>query len=244
MSRHDGSMYRLLVLLMLLFPFTAWLAYGADNTAAPRQPTQIELSGEASVMAVNDLAQTTVFAEASGPTPGGFAAQKVRQQIDAALALAKKYPQVAARSGGLSCYPDYGSGKSLSGKSWRVRSELLLETGDMPALSALVGELQETLGVADLRLTPAPETRKKAEDEAILKAMAAFQERATLIAGVMGKPYRIIHMALHGGPQTLLRQQGNGMMAMRAAAESGPMPIEAGESQVRVTIGGTIELLD
>jgi len=247
MLRHHHSMYRLLPLVTLLLALAAFPAHGADNASAERRMTQIELSSEASVMATNDLAQATVFAEAAGPTPGGATAQKVKQQIEAALAVAKKYPQVAVRSGGLSTSPDYGSGKfssSSNSKSWRVRSELLLAASDIEALSALVGELQETLGVADLRLLPTVETRKKAENEAILKAMTAFQERAALMAGAMGKQYRITKMVLNNGPELVSRDQRNGMMAMRAATENSPMPIEAGESQIKVTISGTIELLN
>lgn len=231
--------------LALLLSLATWPAQGADTAAAnkERQPTRIELSGEATVMAANDLAQATVFAEASGTTPGGTTAQKVKEQIKAALAIAQKYPQVTVRSSGLSTYPDYSS-KLISNKSWRLRAELFLETSDMEALSALVGELQETLGVVDLSLRPAPETRKKAENEAILKAMTAFKERAALMAGAMSKPYRITHLALNGGGPQMIPLDQRDNMSMTRVAESGPMPIKVGQTQIRVTIGGTIELLD
>ena len=87
------------------------------------------------------------------------------------------------------------------------------------------------------------ETRKKAENEAILQAMAAFRERAALMAGALGKQYRIVYMVLNDGPQMMPRNErdNNNMALMRAAK---PMPIEAGESQVRATVSGTIELLD
>ena len=143
MFRHHSSIYHVLTLMALLFSLVASPAQSANNAAAgsERRATRIELFGEASVMAANDLAQVTVFAEASGPAPGGATAQKVKRQIEEALALTKKYPQVAARSSGLSSNPDYSNSSKLSGKAWRVRAQLLLETTDMEALSALVGEL-------------------------------------------------------------------------------------------------------
>ncbi|MCL2829946.1 MAG: SIMPL domain-containing protein [Betaproteobacteria bacterium] len=246
MLRHHSSIsfHRALALLVLLLPLSAWPAQGTGSPAAcaERRATQIELSGEASVMAANDLAQATVFAEAVGSTPGGAAAKEVNKKIEAALALAKKYPKVAVRSGGVSTYREYGS--KISAKSWRIRSQLFLETRDVEALSALVGELQETLGVDDLRLRPAAETRIKAENEATLKAMAAFRERATLMAGAMGKSFRIVYMSLNGQPSMVAIERNMPVARMAMSALESPMPVEAGESQIRVTIGGTIELLD
>jgi predicted secreted protein len=55
----------------------------------------------------------------------------------------------------------------------------------------LLGKLQASLGVASLAMLPAPETRKKAENEAMLDALAAFKARAKVIADALGKPYRI-----------------------------------------------------
>ncbi len=236
---------RAIALLVLLVPFSAWPAGEATNITAAaagmeRRATQIDLSGEATVTAANDLARATAFAEASGPTPGGATAQEVNRQIEAALAKAKKYPQVSVRSGNISAYPEYNSKSSV--KSWRVRSELLLETRDMTALSALLGELQETLGIAELRLMPAPETRQKAEDEAILKAMAAFKERAALMAGAMGKSYAIRRLVLNGSSSRPLPGFGADNMVMQARKMAAP--VEAGESQVSVMVGGTIELVD
>jgi predicted secreted protein len=135
-------------------------------------------------------------------------------------------------------YPSYGKDGRITG--WRMRSELELETIDMAALSELMGWLQETLAVGQLSLLPAPETRKKAEDEATLEAVAAFQAKAKLIADALKKTYRIRQMNINGSQpmERPMMMRASKMTAMDAA----PAPIEAGESRVSVTISGQIEL--
>jgi predicted secreted protein len=42
-----------------------------------------------------------------------------------------------------------------------MRSDLTLESGDTAALSDLLGKLQTSMGIANLMMLPAPETRKR-----------------------------------------------------------------------------------
>jgi uncharacterized protein YggE len=98
------------------------------------------------------------------------------------------------------------------------------------------------MGVSGVTLLPSPETRKKAENEATLEAIAAFKSRAKLVAEALGKPYRIKSLVIGGQqyrpPMPMLRA------APMAAMEAAPMPMEAGESQISTTVSGQIELTD
>ena len=209
--------------------------------AAPvASATTIDLGAEASRSAPNDLARATLFAEATGPAPAD-AAKKVNAQIGEALATAKGYARVKVQSGITQTYPVYAKGGKI--ESWRMRSELSLESGDTAALSELIGKLQASLGLAGITLMPAPDTRKKAEADATLDAIAAFRARAKLVADALGKPYRIKHMSIgqqgYRSPMPMMRAA-----PVAAAAEMAPLPVEAGESQVSVTINGQIEIAD
>jgi predicted secreted protein len=200
----------------------------------------VDLSSEASRPAANDLARATVFAEAAAAS-AGESARKVNHLVGEAVAAAKSYAQVKVQNGGTHTYPVYAKGGKI--EAWRMRSELLLESGDTAALSELIGKLQANLGVGSVVLVPSPETRRKAESDATLEAIAAFKARAGLVAGALGKPYRIKHLTVggqaHRPPMPMHRAAP--MAAMEAAAS---MPIEAGESQVTVTVSGQIELSD
>ena len=213
-------------LLALLLATPAWSA-----------PLVVELSSEASRAAVNDLVRATVAAEASGSSPGDLARQ-VNGQIADAVKTARAYPGVKAQSGSTATFPVYAKGGKID--AWRMRSELTLESSDNAALSELLGKLQATLGVSSLVLQPSAETRKKAEEQAMIEAIAAFKVRAGVVAETLGKSYRIKQLNISTGNhfvQPVFRSA-----ARPLAAEAAPMPVEAGESQVTASVSGQIEL--
>ncbi|HMW18272.1 MAG TPA: SIMPL domain-containing protein [Accumulibacter sp.] len=222
-------------------PVLALLCATPLSTAAPAAPsaTTIDLSADASRLANNDLARATVFAEASGATPGELA-RKVNSLVAEGLKTAKTYTSVKTRSGATHTYPSYGKSGKID--AWRMRSDLLLESSDTAALSELLGQLQNSLAVANLVMVPAPATLKKAENEAIVDAITAFRARAAVIAEALGKSYRIKQLSINssGRPMEMPMLKTRGMLA----AEAAPMPIEAGDSQITANISGQIELLD
>lgn len=225
MNRSSGIARNLPVLLLLL------------ATAVHAAPITVDLAVEASRPAPNDLMRATVAAEANGATPAALSKQ-VNGMIDEALKTAKTYPAVKTQSSGTSTYPVYAKGGKI--ESWHMRSELSLESADAAALSELLGRLQASLGVSSLIALPSPETRKKAENEAMLEAIAAFKARAQAVADTLGHPYRIKQISINTSgriPQPVFRA-----MAKSMAAEAAPMPMEAGESQVSASVSGQIEL--
>jgi len=225
----------LIVLLAVIFVFFSSPCPAVEE--AKPKGTLVDFSVEATHSAPNDMARATAYAEASGANPGELA-KRVNNIIDAALKTAKTFPKIKTQSSGVRTYPTYGKEGRING--WRMRSELDLETLDMAALSELLGRLQETLAVGQLSLLPSPETRKKAEGEATLEALAAFQAKAKLIADALKKNYRIRQMNISSGsqPPVMPMMRASRMSAMDAA----PSPIETGESRVSVTISGQIEL--
>lgn len=200
-------------------------------------PLIVDLSAEASRPAANDQLRATIFAEASGTTPGELSAQ-VNKLIGEALKTAKAYPAIKTQSGGTSTYPIYA--KSGKIEAWRMRSELTLESGDSAALSELLGKLQTSLGVANLVLQPSIETRKKVESEAMVDAIAAFKERAKVIADALGMKYRIKQLAVSTSGRIVQPLYRGAAKTM--AVDAAPMPVEAGDTQVGATVAGQIEL--
>lgn len=203
-------------------------------------PTTVELTADASRPAANDMAIATVFFEASDANPGVLS-ERVRAAIAEALDLIRSYPSVKANSAGATTFPIYGKNDRKI-EAWRMRSDIRLETGDLAALSELLGKLQSRLALGGLVLQPSPETRKSVADLATTDAIRAFQARAKNVADTLGKAYRISHLSImrgdHPGP---IRPM---MKSAAFDAESAPFPVEAGESEITVTISGKIELSD
>lgn len=214
------------------------LSGAAAETAAPAG-TLIDFRVDVQKSVANDLGRATAYAEIAG-ADAAEVARKLKAAIADGLAAAKAQPGVVVRSGATHTTPVYAKG-GRNIESWRMRSELLLESRDPAALAAALGRLQGTLAIGSLGFAPAPETRRVAEDAATLEAIDAFRAKAGRIADTFRKSYRIRQISVGGSghfpqPQPLYRAA--------LAAEAAPMPVEAGESAVTVNVAGQIELID
>jgi predicted secreted protein len=230
--------YRMRYPLAAILICLSLLACAAED----KKPTGtiVSFSAEASQTVSNDLARATVFAEATD-TNSAAVARKVNNLMAQAIATAKGFPDVKTRSGSTWTSPIYGKdGRTIT--SWQMRSELQLESRDIAALGDLLGKLQGSLGVSQINLQPAPETRKKAIEQATLDALNAFQEKAKRIAGNFKKYYKVVRMNVDTSGQGPVYPMVRGaMMKMEDAA---PMPIESGDSTVNATVSGEIELIE
>lgn len=204
----------------------------------------IEFSANASQAAPNDLGVATLYAESNGKNAAALS-KEINQRIGKALDLARGFASVKAQSGGVSTWPVYAKNGQGRIESWRMRSEIRIESQDLGALSELIGRLQSDLALSGVAMQPSPETRRKIVDEATVSAIQAFDQRAALIAKTLGKRYRIVHMSIGDSgfhpPMKVRMQAAPAMMADSAYA---PAPLEGGESELAVNISGRIELLD
>jgi predicted secreted protein len=227
----------LLMLAFVALPFMHAMAAEPEKTTG----TLIDFRVEVQKPVANDLGRAGAYAEMTGTDPADVA-RKIKSAIADGLSIAKAHSGITVKSGTTHTWPIYSKGgRSIEG--WRMRSELLLESRDPAALSAAIGKLQGTLAISSINFSPAPDTRRKAEDEATLEAIEDFKSKAERIASSMKKPYRIRQMSVNGSshfPQPYAMARG----AMMMAAEAAPMPVEAGESNVSVNVSGQIELLD
>ncbi|MBC9071667.1 SIMPL domain-containing protein [Thauera sp. CAU 1555] len=227
--------------LTALFLAGALIAgHASAEEAVATRSTTIDLNAEALRAAPNDLAVATAYIEITDISPAAVA-RDVNKVIAAALDTAGRYDQVKTQSGNTQTWPVYGkNGRQIEG--WRMRSELRLESRDVAAMSELLGKLQATMAVSQIGMEPAPETRRKALDEATVDAIRAFEQRAKLVSATLGKSYRIRHLGI--GESGFRPQPMPRMRAAVMSAEAAPAPLEAGESEVGVSVSGTIELLD
>lgn len=200
----------------------------------------VDLAAEASRPAANDMVRASVFSEANGKNPGELA-QRVNAEIAEALKVIRGKTGISVKSGHQSTYPVYGQAQKIEG--WRMRSELLIESKDQSGVSELLGKLQQMrLAVGEVSLMPSPETRRQVEEEATRAAIRAFQDRAAVVAGELGKAWKLKQLNVQQGggmPMPMVRSARVAMMA-----EAAPAPLEAGESLVTTTVSGQIELAD
>lgn len=225
-------------LVSALSAFFACHAIAQTDAPASSKLPIVELSAEATRPAPNDQAHAVLSAEAAGPALGDISRQ-VNAQIAEALKISKSYARVKVQTGNTSTYPVYS--KSGRVESWRMRSEISLESGDAAAMSELLGKLQTSLGVSRIVMQPSPETRTKVENEVMVDAIAAFKARAKVVADALGKSYQIKRLSVSTGGrfvEPVFRMAAKSAMSDAAA----PMPMEAGESQITASVSGQVEL--
>jgi predicted secreted protein len=218
------------------------LPHPALHAADPVSPSArtVEFSAEARQSAANDLMQAVLYVERSGSDSAAVAAE-INRSLAAALETAAGHGGVKTRSGAMSSAPVYAREGGVRIEGWRMRAEIQLESRDLGTLSALIGKLQTRLALDRVTLQPAPETRRQASDAATVAAIHRFEQRAGLIAGALGKTYRIQHLSLSDNLDQPVRSS---RMLAAPAATGGAVPLEGGESLIEVTAHGRIELLD
>jgi predicted secreted protein len=201
--------------------------------AAPTPQPIITITASATSNVANDRMHAYMRAEAENADPVA-AANDVNARMARALSRAKATAGVDASTTGYSSYQVSEPNRPLR---WRMSQTLALESGDFAALSTLVSKLQGTDGLllSALNFSVSPATRRGAEDALTQQAIRSWQQRAHNAAqGFAATGWRAGRVTIqtngYGRPQPILK---GGM-----AASSAPVTVEAGTSDVTVTVSG------
>jgi predicted secreted protein len=205
-----------------------------SGCATTQENDVVTFEAQASREVSNDELVAVLAVELHGAEPAALA-RTVNSRMAQALKQATSVPGVRARSGNYQTFPRYDRNQRI--ESWQVSQELRLESGDFAAATQLIGKLQESLVVRSMAVRLSPEARRAAENALISEAIAAFRTRAERVSAAMKAPgYRIRNLTLgtsSGGPPP---------RPFEARAMAQPVAVEPGESQVTVTVSGSIEL--
>ncbi len=210
-------------------------ARAADAPAAANVPI-VSLSASATASVANDRVYAWLRAEVDHADPARAAAD-VNARMARALARAKAVTGVEAATSGYSSFQISEKGQP---SRWRVAQTLTLEGSDFAAMAALVTRLQadDALVMSGMNFAVSPDMRRRAEDALTQQAIKSWQARAQNAATGFGyQAWRTGKVAIQTGdfarPQPMYRQSMNAM-----AASAPPVNIEAGNTEVTVTVSG------
>lgn len=200
---------------------------------------RISLSASASQEVGNDLIIAVLFSQQEGGRPERLA-HAVNQAIGSAIQQAKAYPLIKAQTLDYTTSPIYRK-QQIDG--WRVRQSIRLTSSDAAAVSELIGQLQKSLAVQSIRYNISPKLRQETENRLTVKAIAAFRERASLIAKQFDRnSYRLVDININSTgvePRPMFRQEMAKMSSMAASPT-----LEAGTQKITVVVSGSVELQD
>ena len=224
--------------LWLFLCVASLLAFPAAADEAPRY-NLVRLQSQESEAVSNDTMHVTLTASGERRDAAELASQ-VNADMAWALDLAKRHADVKVSTGN---YRTWQVRQDNKMKGWQARQDLVLESRDTRTLSQLTGLLQEKLQVDSMRFSVSAETRTAVENRLIELALQAFKVRAGIIGDkLQASGYRIVDLdvgTFAQQPPVVYRAKG----AVVAMESDMAVATEGGESDIQVTVNGTIELI-
>lgn len=230
-----------------------WLALGASlfTGSLAAQPAKTEALANVVVISASgqlDVPQDWLTMTLTTSRDGSDAAtvqNQLRQAVDAALLIAKPAAaakQLEVRTGSFGVYPRHGSNGRISG--WQGNAELVLEGRDFLKISSTAGKIP-SMGIGQVVFSLSREAQQKLESEAQAMAIERFKARAGEVAKGFGfSGYTLREVSVSSADQGDRPVYGRPMAAQAKVSMSSdaPLPVEAGKSQVTVTVSGSIQL--
>lgn len=210
----------------------------ADNNEHRLIQLQADVTREVS----NDQMQATLYSQLSDQN-ATVLANKITKVMNQSTALAKQYPQIEVKTGNQSTYPIYDDKQKL--KVWQGRAEIILKSKDFKAMSQLIAQLQQQLQLQNIQFSVSEQTQQRIENELYVEASKAFQARAVQqLAPWHATHYELVNLQLStaGSYRTMTPRFGMNMAMMKTAGDVEAQNVEAGQSEMRVTATGTIQL--
>ena len=210
-------------------------ALAQPQPMAPAQPS-VTVAASATAIVANDRLQAWMRAEAENISAAAAASQ-VNAAIAKALADAKAYPSIKVATAGYSTYQVSDKAKA---QRWHVVQTISLDATDFTAAANLITKLQDEGGLllSGMGFALSDKARREAEDSVTQQAIKSWQQRAQQAAQGLGfaawRPGRVSVQANDGGRvYPMARAQ-----VMGAPAAAAPVPVEAGTTEVTVSVSG------
>ncbi|MGB5606338.1 MAG: SIMPL domain-containing protein [Gammaproteobacteria bacterium] len=198
---------------------------------------QVHLQAQQSRAVSNDTMHVTLNTYADMQDAAALA-ERINRDMEWALARASAFAGVKVSTGAYQTWPVY---RENIKKGWRGQQSLVLESTDTKGLSQLAGQLQEKLQIKSMNFSVSDERRTEVENSLIRMALDAFKQRAGIVGdNLQATGYRLVDININTSSQRPPVVYQARAMALEAAA---PVAAEAGESDIQVTVNGTIELL-
>lgn len=214
--------------------------YAFTLSAAPDKPqyNHVNLQAEASEEVNNDRMLVRLAAQSENKDPA-IVAKQINIDMTWAIQHLQPYKNIKTSTGNYTTHTAY---QQSVFKHWVGQQSLILESGDVETLSTLIGQLQTKLQIKSMRFIVSTELRKNSENKLISEALAAFKTRAQLIQTNMNaKNYKVVNMSVNTSPYGRSPVM---MTEMQTSSMARAPAVESGSSEIKVTVSGTIELIE
>ena len=226
-------MHRLAVTICLLAATV--LAHADDDDV---RYNQFRLSAQQSESVSNDTMHVTLNTYAEMQDSAKLAT-RINGEMEWALDIARQYSDVKVSTGSYQTWPV--TRKEVT-SAWRGQQDLMLESKDTEKLGELAARLQEKLKIKSMSFSVSDDKRMAVENRLIDAALDAFKQRADIIGkNLKASGYRFVDVNVGTSAQRppVMYQARMASVSMEA---SDSVAVEGGESDIQVTVSGTVEL--
>ncbi|BBP42622.1 SIMPL domain-containing protein [Thiosulfativibrio zosterae] len=202
-----------------------------------RNENRVSFSVTESAYFNNDQVTLTFRAYSQDLNPQ-VVANEINTQMQAAYAVLKRAPQIKVETSDYQIQPIYDKNQALT--TWRGQQTLTLNMENQPGLVKIMAQIQPYLRYQNMEFGVSSAQRQLFIDDLTRKALDTFQKKAQLIAqGFQTQVYKIIETNIQS-PHFPSPYLARNMMASDAVGNAPVM--QAGQSQLSVTINGTLLL--
>lgn len=234
-------MKRVLLLSLLIpgFALATALPPGPLESASAKPVPTVQLEASAKTQVANDEMVVTLGVDQVGPVVGPLN-DAVLTALNTAIAQAKSTSGVVPRMGSVSTSPNWDNGKR---SGWHVQGEVILTSKDMKALASLAGKLSESMQLRSMTFQLSEQRRFEEEQKLLGLAAANFKGKAAFAARAFGyNTYVLKDVSVNQAGMAPPPPRPMMMMA-KGRAESASLPTEGGDSEVAVTVSGSVVLM-
>jgi predicted secreted protein len=218
-------------LLLAAHSTTVW----ADNAPSLRLSATVS-----SYLYQDEL--SLVFSAYSEASAAAAANERLIEVLNDAQAKLGKPVEVKISNGVLQTYPFRG--KADEPTVWRGRGELILDSGNLPAVSQAADKLTDVLSLSRVNFSLSDEARRKEQSRLIEQAARAFREKAQVTAEAFGyDAYDIVRLEISNSGEVVNPRP----MLMSRTAQADPdssanLDLRPSQESVSVTVDGSVTL--
>jgi predicted secreted protein len=218
----------------------------ATSAPAPTESSagagpRLTLHASASSQVKQDTVVITISTDIEAPDQSE-AGKKLNTVLDELTQRAKGVQDVDVRTGGYSVWPTSNNkGKIVS---WHGQGQLVLQSTNFDAASALANKLSDKSAISNIGFTLSSKSRSATERDLLAQAAQAFRDRALAAASAFGfSGYRIVKLELSGqGAAPPMPVRAMAMAKSAVVAPAPDVPLEPDTITVSSEISGTVVL--
>lgn len=203
---------------------------------------KVTLSATVNQQVANDEMNAVLYVEANEKN-ANLLTEKFNQNLDKALAIARNYNHVTARSNSYQTAPVYNEKQRIIG--WTGRASIILNSKDFKQMNELIGKLQGIMQLENINFSLSQESKTKVEDELYRKVTLQFKQRAEIVKSTwQASSYQLLYLniARLGGRQNTYYETKMVAELAESSSERAALPTEAGNTVLEMRADGVIVL--